>query len=64
MPLTDFQEQILYLLSVNRPHTEIGCLYYSFQMEKFINPLELNLSEQTEVVCHYGCPGGIIPKID
>jgi hypothetical protein len=41
----------------SRPPAEIGCLYYSATLQKFVMPTA------TEVVnIHYGCPGGVLPK--
>ncbi len=48
----------------NRPHSEIGCLYYSRQEKKIINPSETRFAEATDIVRHYGRPGGIIPRLE
>jgi hypothetical protein len=44
----------------SRPPEEVGCLYYSFKLKKFVDPNEKGISE---TVPHYGRPGGILPRI-
>jgi hypothetical protein len=43
----------------SRPALEIGCLYYSTPLGKFVAPTP----QDTTVVCHYGRPGGVLPQI-
>lgn len=43
----------------SRNPEEIGCLYYSQKLNKFIQP-EIN----EKVICHYGRPGGVLPILN
>lgn len=46
-----------------RPHEEVGCLYYSPSRDSFAAPSpNLSLVEQG-LVAHFGQPGGILPRI-
>ena len=42
----------------SRPPEEIGCLYYSASRHDFVDPGEVGDS-----VPHFGCPGGVLPRI-
>jgi hypothetical protein len=42
---------------VTRDPAEIGCLYYSRSLGRFVEP---RLADE-DVVPHYGCPGGALP---
>jgi len=42
-----------------RPASEIGCLYYSRQLARFVG----SWSSADDVVPHYGRPGGVLPTI-
>lgn len=41
----------------SRPPHELGALYYSKSLQKFIMP-----KSRDDVAIHYGTPGGIIPQ--
>jgi hypothetical protein len=43
-----------------RSADEAGCLYYSSDLERFVDP---NRGDVGEVVPHYGRPGGVLPRI-
>ncbi|MBI2060872.1 MAG: hypothetical protein HYT87_13980 [Nitrospirae bacterium] len=43
-----------------RPPDEIGCLYYSSEQSRFVNP---DRAVPGSFVPHYGRPGGIIPRM-
>ena len=46
-----------------RPHGEVGCLYYSPSRERFAAPSPgLSLPDQG-LVTHFGRPGGILPRV-
>ena len=46
-----------------RPHDEVGCLYYSSSRDCFVAPDPgLSLEEQG-LVTHFGQPGGILPRV-
>lgn len=44
----------------SRPPQEVGCLYYSRRLERFVTP---GASGSDEAVPHYGRPGGILPRV-
>lgn len=44
----------------SRPATEIGCLYYSPSLERFVTP---EAHTPPDVVPHHGRPGGVLPRI-
>jgi hypothetical protein len=47
----------------SRPPDEIGCLYYSRALQKFVgrfDPTDVG----NDVVPHYGRPGGVLPRMD
>jgi hypothetical protein len=43
-----------------RPPTEAGCLYYSVEQQRFVDPDE---PATGLVVAHYGAPTGVLPRI-
>lgn len=43
-----------------RPAAEAGCLYYSTEQQRFVDPDEPGTGT---VVIHYGAPGGVLPRI-
>lgn len=43
-----------------RPPEEVGCLYYSPSLERFVTP---GLNESGDAVPHYGRPGGVLPRV-
>jgi hypothetical protein len=46
----------------SRPPAEIGCLYYSGELDRFVVPNpDIGLDAQG-VVAHYGRPGGVVPR--
>jgi len=46
----------------SRPPAEIGCLYYSGELDRFVIPApDVGLDAQG-VVAHYGRPGGVVPR--
>ena len=46
-----------------RPHEEVGCLYYSPGRDCFVAPSPgVSLREQG-LIPHFGRPGGILPKV-
>jgi hypothetical protein len=44
----------------NRPPDELGCLYYSPSLQRFVTP---GLDRSNDVITHFGRPGGILPRI-
>jgi hypothetical protein len=42
----------------SRPPDELGCLYYSRSLGKFVQP-----GDESDIVPHYGRPGGVLPVI-
>jgi hypothetical protein len=44
--------------AVSRPPEEIGCLYYSPSVERFVDPREVADAEP-----HHGRPGGVLPRV-
>lgn len=42
----------------SRPFEEAGCLYYSRECKRFVEP-----DEADDAVPHYGRPGGVLPRI-
>lgn len=44
----------------SRPPGEMGCLYYSPVLERFVTP---DASGPADAVPHYGRPGGVLPRI-
>lgn len=40
-----------------RPPSEVGALYYSKALHKFVMP-----AVEDEIALHYGSPGGVLPK--
>jgi hypothetical protein len=43
-----------------RPANEIGCLYYSPSLQRFVTPGE---DSPGDVVPHFGGPGGVLPRV-
>jgi hypothetical protein len=43
-----------------RPAAEAGCLYYSPNRRRFVDPDRVDV---TDAVPHYGRPGGVLPRI-
>ena len=44
----------------SRPPAEVGCLYYSPHLHRFVAP---GADETKDAVPHYGRPGGVLPRI-
>jgi hypothetical protein len=44
----------------SRPPSEVGCLYYSRRLERFVVPGEPGADD---AVLHYGRPGGVLPRV-
>jgi hypothetical protein len=44
----------------NRPPDEAGCLYYSTELGRFVDP---GREDASTVVTHFGRPGGVVPRI-
>ena len=45
------------------PTDEVGCLYYSAELESFTVPdRERDLGSQG-LVAHFGAPGGVLPRV-
>jgi hypothetical protein len=44
----------------SRPAEEVGCLYFSERLRKFVDPNEKGAGK---TLPHYGRPGGVLPKI-
>ena len=44
----------------SRPPADVGCLYYSRTLQRFVAP---GLPGPTDVVPHYGRPGGVLPRV-
>lgn len=44
----------------SRPPSEMGCLYYSPGLERFVTP---DASGSADAVPHYGRPGGVLPRM-
>ena len=45
----------------SRPPDEVGCLYYSTESGRFVEPAPAVPLEVQNVVKHFGCPGGVLP---
>lgn len=43
----------------SRPAHELGCLYYCPLRKTFVMPAK----DSDEVILHYGCPGGVLPRV-
>ena len=46
----------------SRPPSEIGCLYYSPSMKKFVTPL-ITQPATLDAQPHFGRPGGVLPEL-
>lgn len=46
-----------------RPHDEVGCLYYSSSRDCFVAPAPGVSLEEQGLVTHFGQPGGILPGV-
>lgn len=46
-----------------RPHDEVGCLYYSSSRDCFVAPAPGVSLEEQGLVTHFGQPGGILPRV-
>ena len=60
MPLAEFQaalDEAEHFFTTRDP-SEVGCLYYSPSLSKFVEP-----RPGDEVVPHYGRPGGVLPTV-
>lgn len=44
-------------------HDEVGCLYYSPDRRSFVDPQSLDGAEAENVVRHFCCPGGVLPRL-
>jgi hypothetical protein len=44
----------------NRPPSEVGCLYYSRALDRFVVP---GTPGADDAVPHYGRPGGVLPRV-
>ena len=44
----------------SRPPEEVGCLYYSRSLERFVVPVPAG---PPDAVPHYGRPGGVLPRV-
>lgn len=44
----------------SRPPDEMGCLYYSRSLQRFVSPGQTNSGD---AVPHYGRPGGVLPHV-
>ena len=44
----------------SRPPEEVGCLYYSRSLERFVAP---GPAGPRDAVTHYGRPGGVLPRV-
>jgi hypothetical protein len=44
----------------SRPPQEVGCLFYSSKLQSFVDP---SLHEPSDIIHHYGRPGGVLPRI-
>lgn len=47
----------------SRPPTELGCLYFQCELERFVVPDAQRSLEAQGIALHYGAPGGVIPRI-
>jgi hypothetical protein len=47
----------------NTPYKDVGCLYYSSSLEKFIEPSIKMFSSSQKVLKHFGKPGGVLPHV-
>ncbi len=47
---------------LSRPPDEIGCLYYSPSLSKFVEPSS-DQESTSDVVVHFGRPGGVLPRL-
>jgi hypothetical protein len=46
-----------------RPPDESGCLYYATERRQFVVPRAAESLSQQGIVCHYGAPGGVLPRM-
>ena len=46
-----------------RPHDEVGCLYYSSSRDRFVAPAPGISLEEQGLVTHFGQPGGVLPRV-
>ncbi len=46
----------------SRPPDEAGCLYYSVDGGRFVEPRADETLDAQGVSCHYGRPGGVLPR--
>lgn len=46
-----------------RPHEEVGCLYYSASRNRFAAPSPGVSLEEQGLVAHFGQPGGVLPWV-
>ena len=46
-----------------RPPEEVGALYFSHAQERFVVPASDRLLDAQGVVLHFGCPGGVVPRL-
>ena len=56
--LTALDDAELFVL--RRPPDEMGCLYYSPSLERFVTP---DPTRPSDAVPHFGRPGGVLPRI-
>lgn len=47
-----------------RPYYEAGCLYYSPSRERFVTPTSNHSLQEQGLVTHFGCIGGILPRVE
>jgi hypothetical protein len=43
----------------SRPPNEVGCLYYSPSLQRFVTPPD----SASDAVPHFGRPGGVLPRV-
>lgn len=46
-----------------RPPEEVGALYYSGAQGRFVVPAPDRALEAQGIVLHFGCPGGVVPRL-
>ncbi len=46
-----------------RPHNEVGCLYYSPSRDRFVSPSPAISLKKQGLVRHFGRPEGILPRV-
>ena len=46
------------------PPEELGCLYYSTKLKKFVEPKVPRVQNSADILIHHGRPGGVLPLLE